>query len=180
MVSVILKIGSIVQLSLIARRYYTLHMKTFVGIIIGLAIAVGGFLAFSFLGPEMANAPKGDGTTTTTGQPGFTNPYPDQISVDNFKANQKVTSPLAITGKAKGWYFEASFPVQVLDANGKVIGQGPAQAQSDWMTSDWVPFKATLTFTSPGAGKKGTVRLSKDNPSGLPENDRHIDIPVTF
>jgi hypothetical protein len=154
-----------------------MNMKTIIGIVIGIAIAVLGFVIFSLVGPELANAPKGDGSTTTNEQPGNTNPYPDQIMVDSLSSNAKITSPLTITGKAKGWYFEASFPINILDQNGKVIGQAPAQAQSDWMTSDWVPFKAVVTFTSPGAGKKGIVRLSNDNPSGLPENDKHIDHP---
>ena len=86
-----------------------------------------------------------------------------------------------LTGSARGfWYFEASFPVQIKDASGKVIAQGPAQAQSEWMTTDFVIFKATLTYPKQPKGSKGTVVLMNDNPSGLPENQKTVEIPVTF
>jgi hypothetical protein len=156
-------------------RDYTGGMKTLIGVVVAIAIAVFGFVAFSFFGPETANAPKDE---VSGGQKvGIA----DLITVDSPTTGQKISSPVTLTGQARGtWYFEASFPINVLDQNGNTIGQGHAEAQSDWMTADFVPFKATVTFTSPGAGKAGTVRLMKDNPSGLPENDNHVDLPITF
>ncbi|MFA7286808.1 MAG: Gmad2 immunoglobulin-like domain-containing protein [Patescibacteria group bacterium] len=95
-------------------------------------------------------------------------------------ANQVVASPLVIAGKARGtWYFEASFPVSLYDANNKLLGSTPAQAESDWMTTEFVPFRTTLTFTKPTTAI-GTLVLQKDNPSGLPEHDDELRIPVTF
>lgn len=91
-----------------------------------------------------------------------------------------VESPLAITGKAKGnWYFEASFPVALKDATGKVLGQAPAQAQGDWMTTDYVPFSLNLNFDDPMTAM-GTLVFSKDNPSGLPQYGASFSIPVRF
>ena len=101
-------------------------------------------------------------------------------------SNAIVTSPLSLTGKAGGWYFEGSFPVELVDASGNILAQGPAQATGDWMTVDFVPFTASLTFTNPyTAGdpeseKLGKIILRKDNPSGLPENDDSLEIPVRF
>lgn len=97
--------------------------------------------------------------------------------------NAEISSPVVITGEARGtWYFEASFPIFLTDWDGKIIGQGIAEAQSDWMTADFVPFKATLTFdTALISGQyspSGTLILKKDNPSGLPENDDALEIPV--
>jgi len=101
-----------------------------------------------------------------------------QISAPH--ANTVVTSPLIVTGQARGtWYFEASFPVRLLDGNGNEIAVTPAQAQSDWMTEDFVPFVATLTFNTP-ATPTGTLVLEKDNPSGLSENAAEVRIPVNF
>jgi len=77
------------------------------------------------------------------------------------------------------WYFEASFPVMIFDANGEKLGVVPAQAKGDWMTTEFVPFEATLTFDKPTTAT-GTLVLLKDNPSGLPENDNSISIPVSF
>lgn len=92
-----------------------------------------------------------------------------------------VSSPLLINGTARGlWFFEASFPISLLDSYGNTLGQGIAQAQGDWMTSDFVPFTATITFTA-GAeivGDAGTLVLQKDNPSGLPENEDSLTVPI--
>jgi hypothetical protein len=107
-------------------------------------------------------------------------PFSDLIQVDQPVANAIVTSPLVVSGKARGnWYFEASFPVTLLDANDKVLVQVPAQAQGEWMTTDFVPFRVTLTFAQPTT-QMGTLIVQNDNPSGLPENDKKVRIPVRF
>ncbi len=108
-------------------------------------------------------------------------PYADMIQVDSPAPNAAVSKsqPLVVTGRAVGpWYFEASFPVKLLDSNGNVLAQGPAQAQSDWMTTDFVPFVITLNFTT--TDTSGTLVLQNDNPSGEPANAKSISIPLTF
>lgn len=91
-----------------------------------------------------------------------------------------VGSPLIVTGSARGtWYFEASFPVRLLDGNGNELAAVPAQADGDWMTENFVPFTAILEFAPP-ATPNGTLILQKDNPSGLPENDASLEVPVLF
>lgn len=105
----------------------------------------------------------------------------DLIVVESPAIGATVSEPLEVRGKARGtWFFEASFPVEVLDAQGVVIGSGIAQAQGDWMTEDFVEFAATVSFTPQPATTSGTLRLAKDNPSGLPENDDAVFIPITF
>ena len=95
-------------------------------------------------------------------------------------AGSLIASPLHIEGEARGsWYFEASFPIQLLDANGKQLGVTTGQAQSDWMTPDLVPFQADLKFSTPTT-TTGKLILKKDNPSGLPENEAEQIIPVRF
>lgn len=93
-----------------------------------------------------------------------------------------IASPLIATGEARGtWYFEASFPITIEDASGNVIGEGYAEAQSDWMTEDFVPYMSIpITFTAQPAGSTGTVILHKDNPSGEADKDDWLEIPVTF
>lgn len=102
------------------------------------------------------------------------------IVVDKIRIGDKVASPLVITGKARGnWYFEASFPVELVDANNKLIANGIAQAQGDWMTTNFVPFKTTLTFQAPGLyDMNATLIFRKDNPSGEPQNDDQMRLPV--
>jgi hypothetical protein len=109
----------------------------------------------------------------------------DLIRVDSPRPNTSIKSPLTITGQARGnWFFEASFPIFLTDWNGKIIAQGIATAEGDWMTTDFVPFKATLTFDtgdiSGHYSNRGTLILKKDNPSGLPENDDALEYQVEF
>ena len=47
------------------------------------------------------------------------------------------------------------------------------------MTKDFVPFKAELEFSLPST-ETGVLILEKDNPSGLPENDDELRIPIRF
>ncbi|OHA89723.1 MAG: hypothetical protein A2741_02105 [Candidatus Zambryskibacteria bacterium RIFCSPHIGHO2_01_FULL_43_27] len=104
----------------------------------------------------------------------------DLIRLNSVSPNSVVQSPLVVSGEARGyWYFEASFPVVLLDGNENEIAVGIAQAKGEWMTENFVPFEAMLTFTKP-ATTKGTLILKKDNPSGLPENEDELRIPVTF
>lgn len=105
------------------------------------------------------------------------------IRLDSPRPNQVIKSPLVITGQARGvWFFEASFPVFLTNWDGLIIAQGIATAKSDWMTSEFVPFEAKLTFTPDknAYSNKGTLILRKDNPSGLPEHDDAMEIPVVI
>lgn len=117
------------------------------------------------------NSPSGAGTTPRND---------DLIVVTRPLNNALVTSPLTVSGRARGtWYFEASFPVRLLDADGNEIAITAAQAQSSWMTPSYVNFTARLTFTRP-ATDTGTLILEKNNPSGLPQNADSLEIPVRF
>ena len=104
-----------------------------------------------------------------------------RLSVTLPRTNDIVASPVFVGGSVTGggWFFEASFPVKVLDGDGTVLGQGPAQAESDWMTTETVPFAADIPFTAPKYGT-GTVVFEKDNPSGLPQNAGELRVPVRF
>ena len=115
---------------------------------------------------------------------------PEKITYKNASSDLiKVTNPFpgAVTGKefsvigeARGtWYFEASFPVKVLDKDGKVLFQGPAQAQSDWMTQNFVPYKIDVKVPQSYIGP-ATLILENDNPSGLPENEKSASFKFTI
>ncbi|MEK7625591.1 MAG: hypothetical protein AAB467_04585, partial [Patescibacteria group bacterium] len=70
--------------------------------------------------------------------------------------------------------------VFLTDWDGLIIARGIATAKGDWMTTEFVPFEATLTFTADKNvySNRGTLILKKDNPSGLPEFDDALEIPV--
>jgi len=92
--------------------------------------------------------------------------------------NAVVKSPLTVSGSARGsWFFEASFPVKLVDEKNNVLTIGIAEAQSDWMTKDFVGFKAELNF-SVEATTTAKLILQKDNPSGLREYDDELIVPL--
>jgi hypothetical protein len=104
----------------------------------------------------------------------------DVILVDNPRPNTKIESPLTISGQARGlWYFEAQFPVRLYNESGELLTEGVATAEGEWMTEEFVPFSATLTFET-SSTDKGELILIKANPSGLPENADELLIPVIF
>lgn len=134
-------------------------------VLAAIIVVLGGFLAWVLLSKEdnkpISNTNQSSDIKVTSPIPGAT-----------------VKSPFTVSGEARGtWFFEASFPIELVDATGKVIAQKPVQAMSDWMTEKFVPFMAILDFSSATAGP-GELILKKDNPSGLPQNDAEIRIPV--
>lgn len=107
-------------------------------------------------------------------------PKEDLLIVDSVLPNQIITSPLTIIGSARGsWYFEATFPVLILDEQGNILAEHYAEAKDSWMTNDFVPFEAVLNFKIP-ITQKGTIVLKKSNPSGLIENEDELRIPILF
>jgi hypothetical protein len=104
----------------------------------------------------------------------------DEIRLNSPRPGEMLKSPLVITGEARGsWFFEASFPLRLLDANGTTVAEHYATASEDWMTENFVPFSSTLLFATPETAT-GTLVLMRDNPSGLPSGDRALRIPVKF
>lgn len=111
----------------------------------------------------------------------YSNTKLPEIIINSLKSNSVIQSPLMIRGRAKGmWFFEASFPIILVDENGKEIVTTPAHAEAEWMTEGYVPFSAELVFSRQKSGTHGTLIFKRDNPSGLPENNASVSIPITF
>lgn len=144
-------------------------------------IALGAWFAIERLvngpvTPEPMPEPNGEVVTTT-----YTNATTDDIKVLTPQAGDTVSSPLVLSGEARGpWYFEASFSAVLVDWDGLIIAEVPVQAQGEWMTTDWVPFRVEIPFDRPAYGERGALILQKANPSGLPENDAAVEIPIFF
>lgn len=106
-------------------------------------------------------------------------PVPTDIVVESPIEGSVVSSPLMISGEAKGrWFFEGSFPVYLLDANGEKLAASYVTAQSNWMTADFVEFAGSLDFVA--RTESGTLVFKNDNPSGLAENEVSFEVPVKF
>ena len=129
-----------------------------------------------------------ESVTGTTLESAYTNASPDLIKVSSPVPGETISSPITITGEARGtWYFEASAPVVLVNWDGLIIAEGYVMATEDWMTEAFVPFEGTLEFTKEVEADsnvflypRGALILKNDNPSGLPENDRAIEIPILF
>lgn len=104
----------------------------------------------------------------------------DPVVFQNLRASQRVESPLEVRGTALGsWFFEANIGLRILDADGKEVARGHAEATSDWMTKGPVPFEGTVTFTKPTTAT-GFIEIQKDNPSDNAEHDATVRLPVRF
>ena len=86
-----------------------------------------------------------------------------------------------VIGKARGnWFFEASFPVTLLDKDGSVFVNTYATAEGEWMTTEFVPFKADLKVGDSNYIGKGTLILKKDNPSGDSIRDASVSFEINI
>jgi hypothetical protein len=105
----------------------------------------------------------------------------DRIQVSSPVAGAVVHSPLQVTGRARGsWYFEGDFPVQLKDRAGRLVASGIATAQAPWMSTEFVPFEATLRFEPARQPRRGTLVLVRDNPSDDRRLDDAIELPVYY
>lgn len=142
---------------------------------IGLAVLVGAlviigviYLIYKTLTPENFTPQNGGGQTPTT----------TLIRVNAPLPNDSVHSPFTVRGEARGtWFFEASFPIELIDSTGRTVTTTFVQTQDNWMTEDFVPFEAVVYFSVP-TSTSGELVLKKANPSGLPENDDRLNIPI--
>lgn len=140
----------------------------FIGFILGLGIFYGSRLLLT-----------SDEISDPT--PIFINLKSDLIQIVSPEAYSKISSPVKVSGRARGfWFFEASFPIKIIDENGNILGAGIAQvADGDWMTENFVSFQGEIAFVNTTT-TKGFLIFEKDNPSGLPEKDDFLQWPVLF
>lgn len=97
-------------------------------------------------------------------------PFPGAVTGKDF----------SVIGKARGnWYFEASFPIDVLDKDGNILVKSYATAQGEWMTTEFVPYKGEIKIPDTYMGP-ATLVLHKDNASGEPDKDASISFPIVI
>lgn len=138
-------------------------------------------IALAFLIVYTAEAPA-DPAPRQSGNSFFA--YKDLIKLETPLPEETITSPLTVRGEARGsWFFEANFPVLLTDWDGVIIAEGYASVDEgyEWMTEEYVPFTATLTFSAPtDVSNRGSLILKKANASDLPEHDDALEVSVRF
>lgn len=124
--------------------------------------------------PPSGNIPLSPDSTNA----GAPTPLSQSVVVTSPTAGAIVPKVISVSGSAPGgWFFEAQFPMQIRDQANVVVGHGTGHALGNWQTTALVAFTGTTTVETNYTGP-ATLVLLKDNPSGLPENDDSISLPV--
>ena len=107
-------------------------------------------------------------------------PVSEGILIESPKENEKIKSPLKITGKARGnWFFEAEFIAELYDEKDNFLGKTILTAKDEWMTDNFVPFEGILEFFG-YQSDFGKLRFLSNNPSGLPGHQKIFEMSVQF
>lgn len=150
-------------------------MKTTFIIAVLLVLAGVGFVLYDMQRGTMIDNGTPIATSTPTAM--YTNATADSIVVTTPAPGASLGSTFTVSGQARGtWYFEANFPIKVVDQNGALLVQLPVQAIGEWMTEAFVPF--TVDVTVPNYSGPATLVLEKDNPSGEAAFDASVAIPI--
>jgi hypothetical protein len=151
-------------------------------IVISLGVVIVAMFAILIFVPA-ARGPvvSTNSSSTDTGIIGSVISLDGHVEVGAPLADSLISSPARIAGNVTGggWFFEGSFPVKVLDGDGRVLGQGLATTTGEWMSTGTVPFSTVIPFMTPRF-TTGMIVLLKDNPSGLSQNAESLSIPVRF
>lgn len=148
--------------------------------IVIILILIAGAIYFSGMnseGPKVEfddnNGAAGGGLT----EPAIEGNRDDLVSF-SVKPNQKVSGVLNFEGAVRNaYFFEANIIIQIVDVNKNVLKTTNAMATTDWMTSEPVSFRGSIDLAGLPQGP-AYLRIANDNASGLPENDKYIDIPI--
>ncbi len=104
----------------------------------------------------------------------------NEIIITKPQPDSEISSPLEITGQAKGsWFFEAVIEVE-LQKTGETLARTVGKAKGNWMTDDYVDFSATLIFPEVTETGRAELRFSNSNPSGKEELEKSFVLPVVL
>lgn len=153
--------------------------------LIVVAALVGGFYALNWY---IYNEKQADVPPVPDDVQAQIDEHKDLIVLESPAPMSIVSSPLKISGRNRGnWMFEGSFPVTITDWDGRIIGEKYAElapGEETWMTTEFVNFVGEIPFTTPENigefSRRGWLILQKDNPTGLPEFDDAVEIPILF
>jgi hypothetical protein len=133
--------------------------------------------------PAMESYPrrcKTDSGETFTEQIGEERQVSDFIHVSNPEPDASISRRIFLEGEARGsWYFEATFPVTLVDANENMLVETYAEADGEWMTDSFVPFRMEFDIPEPTT-RTGVLILKNANASGLPDRAMELRIPLKF
>lgn len=116
----------------------------------------------------------------------YTSKKGNKVTVNENVEGMKISSPLTLTGKIPtNWVFEAVFWVWLYTSSWEVIKQHYGTAniwdENQEVILPEVDFVVDFEYdANQYEWVSWYIELRNDNPSGLPENEDNIRIPVTF
>ncbi len=153
--------------------------KLIIALLVALILLIG-FMVYKQYVQPVATAPTNTGTGGNT-EPKISGDTASLVSI-SIAPGSTITDGQVITGTLTGGYFfEANARASLLDADKNVMTTFPIAATSDWMTAGPVNFKMIVNYAvddTPIRKGPGYLSIHNDNPSGMPENDKYVDIPV--
>lgn len=148
--------------------------KTIFGIIIILVLGIAVFFIQREPKEEINEIPEGVSSET---MPAIEGNASDLISL-SFDPNSELSGPVDFSGSVKGaYFFEGNIQINILSVDKTILKSGYATATTDWMTAEPVEFEGTIDLTGLVPGP-AYFEIHNDNASGLPENDKSIQIPI--
>jgi hypothetical protein len=161
-------------------RYFVLTVIFLLGVIVLLSwlLWVKNAEAPSVSSPMSTETAQTEASKTDLQKTPAPKPLHARIVMSQPRNGAHVGPTFSIEGKAPGnWFFEGSAPFLVRTETGEKIAQGTIRAQGEWMTENLVDFAGDVSITGEYRGSAILV-LIKDNPSGLPEQDDALEIPL--
>jgi Sporulation and spore germination len=160
----------------------TRNIIVFTLILITIIVASFGIYHYNQNNGFDVKNPQNSGTVSSSTQSQSTSrilksPKGIQLELD-FDPKVTVACPFLIKGRIPGnWFFEGQFPIKVLD-NNQNITTIIATASEDWMTTSPVQFEAS--YDCQNCKNNLNLLFEKDNPSGLPQNNDSILVPIVI
>lgn len=148
-------------------------------IFLGIVLLVAAILIIYFLGREVKDEAVIDKTLPAYNYDNeILGKKEDLISFTILPGTKVPNGILSYRGSIKGgWFFEGNILINILDKNKVAILNTNAVAKTDWMTAQPVEFEGNVDFTNLPKGSY-YFEIHNDNASGLPENDKFIQIPI--
>ncbi len=102
------------------------------------------------------------------------------VEIISPELGMEIGPPVSVQGQASGtWFFEAILPISVTNVEGSVLAEDLIMTEEDWMTEEMIAFEKELDFEAPDANF-GFIKISKNDPSGIPRNANDYYWPIEF
>ncbi|HSS79810.1 MAG TPA: Gmad2 immunoglobulin-like domain-containing protein [Gaiellaceae bacterium] len=141
----------------------------------GLLVAGAAGFALVGCGSDQAVSPSKPQSTATATAPGQTGTQLPAIVVDKPVIDDRVTSPVTVSGTAN--VFEANVTVEVIDAKGKVVGKTFTTASCGTGCRGTFSVDVTYKVTKE---QPGTIVVHDDDAAGTGAPPHSVRIPVTL